>query len=126
MQPFHDSSGIVDDADALRARMAEDGYLFVRQLLPKDALLDVRRQMLEVLARAGMIRRDRPLDDATPDLSNFAVEPEPAFMAMLRGQYALEDLNALKHLPRLGGLMARLFSEAVVSASLVRLPQHLS
>ena len=114
MQPFHDSTGIVGDADALRARMAEDGYVLVRGLLPKGALLDVRRQMLEVLADAGMVRCDRPLDDAAPDLSNFAVEPEPAFMAMLRGQYALEDLNALKHLPTLGGLIERLFGEAVV------------
>ena len=114
MRPFHDSSAILGDADALQARMAEDGYVLVRGLLPKDALLDVRRQMLEVLAEAGMIRRDRPLDDAAPDLSNFAVEPEPAFMAVLRGQYALEDLNALKHHPVLGGLMERLFGEAVI------------
>ena len=114
MQPFQDSSGILDDADALRARMAEDGYLFVPGLLDKGGLLDVRRQMLEVLAQAGMVRRDRPLDTAAPDSSNFAVEPEPAFMAVLRGQYALEDVNAIKHAPVLGALMERLFGEAVV------------
>ena len=114
MRPFHDSSAIVCDAHAMRERMAEDGYLFLRGLLPRDAVLEARRQMLEVLAEAGMVRRDRPLDHAAPDLSNFAVEPEPAFMAVLRRQYALEDVNALKHLPALGGLMEGLFDEPVV------------
>ena len=114
MQPFADSSDIVGDTGALRAQIAEEGYLFVRQLLPKEPLLEVRRQMLEVLAEAGMIRRDRPLDDAVADLTNFAVEPEPAFLAVLRDQYALEDLNALKHHPALGALMERLFGEAVI------------
>ena len=114
MRPFHDSSAIVCDAHALRERMAEDGYLFLPGLLPRDAVLEARRQMLKVLAEAGMVRRDRPLDHAAPDLSNFAVEPEPAFMAVLRRQYALEDVNALKHLPALGGLMEELFDEPVV------------
>ena len=114
MQPFTDSTAIVGDAAALRAQMAEEGYLFVRQLLPREPLLEVRRQMLEVLAEAGLIRRDRPLEDAVPDLTNFAVEPEPAFMAVLRDQYALEDLNSLKHLPALGALMERLFGEVVI------------
>ena len=114
MRPFRDSSDIVLDPHALRARMAEDGYLFLPRLLPKEPIVEARRQMLEVLAEAGMVRRDRTLDEAAPDLSNFAVEPEPAFMAVLRRQYALQDVNALKHLPALGGLMERLFGESVI------------
>jgi hypothetical protein len=74
-------------------------------------VLDVRRQMLAILADAGMVRRDRPLDEAAADLAHFAVEPEPAMMAVLRRQCGLYDLNRLQHRPELIGLFRALFDE---------------
>lgn len=42
-------------AEALRARMAEDSYLFFRGLIPVEDVLAVRRDVLEVLDRAGWV-----------------------------------------------------------------------
>lgn len=111
MRPFRESQDALRDAEALRARMAEDGYLFLRGLLPREAVLTARRRMLEILAEAGMVRRDRPLEDGIADMANFAVEPEPAFMKVLYAQYACYELNALQHRPELIGLFERLFGE---------------
>ena len=36
MEPFLDSTDIVDDGPALAGRMERDGYLFVRGLLPVE------------------------------------------------------------------------------------------
>ncbi|MGI9480364.1 MAG: phytanoyl-CoA dioxygenase family protein [Hyphomicrobiaceae bacterium] len=85
----------------MHERMAQDGYLFIRGLLAKDQVTDVRRQMLQILADNKMVRCDRPLDQAVPDLEHFAVEPQPAFMKVLYAQYALEDLNAILHAPQI-------------------------
>lgn len=99
MKPLRDSTDCLGQTAELHRRMADDGYLFVRGLIDRDAILDVRRQMLEILADNSMVRRDHPLDDAVPDFDHFAVEPQPAFMKVLYAEYALEDLNALLHHP---------------------------
>jgi hypothetical protein len=104
MKPFRDSTPLLGRPEALRRRMREDGYLFLHGLLPAEAVLDVRRRMLEVLADAGMVRRDRPLEAAVADLDRFAVEPEPAMMAVLRRQCGLYELNRLQHRAELVGL----------------------
>jgi len=111
MRALRESSDIVHDEAALQARMDEDGYVFLKGLLPVAPVKEVRRQMLEILAENGMVRRDRPLDDAAPDFDNFAVEPEPAFMRVLYAEYGLEDMNALQHHPALLAVMERLFGE---------------
>jgi hypothetical protein len=54
--PMPDSSGLLGDTDAVRQRLAEDGYLYLKRVLDRDAVLGLRRSMLEVLARHGWIR----------------------------------------------------------------------
>ena len=40
MQPFLDSTDVVNDEFELRERAERDGYLFIRGLLPTDVLED--------------------------------------------------------------------------------------
>lgn len=54
---------LLDDLPALRARFAEDGYLLIRGMHPRDEVLAVRRQMLAILDADGRINRDHPLDE---------------------------------------------------------------
>lgn len=49
--PMTDSSDVRDDADALRERMDEDGYLYVRGLIDPERVMSVRREILPILAR---------------------------------------------------------------------------
>lgn len=60
---LRDSNDVRGDAAALRARLAEDGYLFIRGLHDRDLVLKARRQMLEKLAAAGNLDPDAPLMD---------------------------------------------------------------
>jgi hypothetical protein len=58
---LRESNDILGDVDALRARMAEDGYLFLRDYLNKDDLLATRREILERVAAEGGLEEDAPL-----------------------------------------------------------------
>ncbi len=49
------SDDLVHDADALQARMAEDGYLFLPGCLDHDEALDARRVIVERLSQAGVL-----------------------------------------------------------------------
>ena len=69
-EPFTDSTEHQTDGEALRARLAEDGYLFLRRLLPREAILNVRARLLR--RRAGGWPRTRPPASVSP------IPPPPA------------------------------------------------
>ena len=52
---FIDSTDLLYDTNALQKRAREDGYLFFRQLLPKEEVLKVRQDLLEIVARQGWL-----------------------------------------------------------------------
>jgi hypothetical protein len=111
LKPFVDSTELAGDGPALAARMARDGYLFVRGLLPREAVLDVRRQLLELAAEGGWLRRDRPLEAGEADDRAACRDPEPDYLRVFRRLWVNEDLHALKYHPALTGLFERLFGE---------------
>ncbi len=114
MQPFVDSTDIAADGAALAARMRRDGYLFIRGLLPRQAIANVQRQIGDIVRAAGWLARDRPVAEAIADQSGFCVDPEPAYLATLRQINRLEDYHALKHHPALIGFLERLLGGAML------------
>jgi ectoine hydroxylase-related dioxygenase (phytanoyl-CoA dioxygenase family) len=56
--PMQASNDLVGDADALQARMDEDGYLYFSKLLDDEKVRSLRRQMLLVLADHGWVARN--------------------------------------------------------------------
>src|SRR6185312_3438829 len=68
-QPEHfgalrDSSAIRDDGDALRARMAEDGYLYLPGYFDTAAVLAARRGLTDRLAEDDLLEPGTPILDA--------------------------------------------------------------
>jgi hypothetical protein len=52
---LRDSSPLLGDADALRERMASDGYLYLPGLLDRDEVLDARREVTRRLMEHGFL-----------------------------------------------------------------------
>ena len=50
---LRDCNALLNDRDALQARMAEDGYLLVRGLQPREAVLEARRAIFEYMRDHG-------------------------------------------------------------------------
>ncbi|MBL8701679.1 MAG: phytanoyl-CoA dioxygenase family protein [Alphaproteobacteria bacterium] len=113
MRPLDDSTALAGDGAALGARMARDGYLLVRGLLPVEAVAEVQAQVGTFVREAGWLRRDRPVTDAVADLDGFCVDPDPTYLATLRRINRLEAYHALKHHPALVDLLERMLGGAV-------------
>src|SRR5689334_12107987 len=64
--PMRESNDILADVESLRARMADDGYLFFRGLLDRDEVLDARRFIMQKLADRGDLDPNFPLMDGIP------------------------------------------------------------
>ena len=119
---FTDSTDILHDPEALRARAAEDGYLFFKQLLPKNDILNLRRQMLEIIRKYGWTKDGTELMDGIADRDAIDAEKEedilfcgtgvtpPAYKEVQK----LQDFHALAHHPNLVGMYERLFGTDVL------------
>jgi hypothetical protein len=61
---LRDSGDIAHDYEALRARMAEDGYLFLPGYLDRDEVRAARLECARRLADSGQLHPDYPVEDA--------------------------------------------------------------
>ncbi len=114
MQPFIDSSALRDDGSALAQRMHRDGYLFLRNFLPREAIANVQRQIAAIASDAGWLRLNTPLEDAIADPAGFCVDPDPTYLTTLRRINRLEDYHALKHYPALIDLLERMLGGPIL------------
>lgn len=86
---LRDSSDIETDGEALRERMREDGYLYMRGYLDRDVVLDARRSTLQMIADAGHVDLNYPLMDAIAGdncsirMARFATQNNQPLMNML-------------------------------------------
>ena len=72
--PFEDSTPLLGNPAGLRERMDRDGFFYFRHLLPREAVLDLRRQILEVCQKHGWLAPDAPLMDGIADPSVAGIE----------------------------------------------------
>jgi len=114
VQNFVDSTDLIPDGAALATRMRRDGYLFLRGLVPPDAIRTVQRQVAEIARADGWLRRDQPIEDAIADPAGFCIDPEPTYLHTLRRINHLEDYHALKHHPALITLFERMLGGPLI------------
>lgn len=67
---LRESNDIIDNPEALRERLNDDGFLFIRDFHDREEVLSVRRDILQLMASAGQLDPAAPLVDGVvnPDL----------------------------------------------------------
>jgi hypothetical protein len=126
---FSDSTELLAAPERLRARAAEDGLLFFKQLLPKELLLELRGQIMEIVGRHGWIRRGTNPMDGFADLDAIAAadaqDKSLKYIGVTRQAYreiqCLELFHTLPHHPKLIALYETLFE-----ASVLPHPRHIA
>ena len=101
MQSYTESTDLVMDGTALAERLARDGYLFIRGLVPTDAVENVGHQFLDVVAQGGWLDPDHPKRSRIAYRNIVCADPEPEFLQVFRRFYLSEDSHALKPTPTL-------------------------
>lgn len=121
LTPLVDSMPTLEDTAALRARAEEEGYLYFKGLLPRDSVLGLRRQMLELLAAAGLLDPGAELMDGVANTEHLATLPAEYFGACGTGVpdelylevQKLVAFHRLANHARLKELYGRLWGEEV-------------
>lgn len=100
------SNEIQHDHGAMRARLAEDGYLLIRGLRPRDRVLSARREILELLQARG------DLDPGTELMEGIAnpSSSSPATTGTRENNIfrELPSVKGLLHMPEITDFFARL------------------
>ena len=96
MSPFIESNNIIDDSEALRCRADRDGYLFLRNFVDRESILETRRDITAILQDVGWIQVGTdPLEAITthPAIISGMEEFKPVYDETLK----LESFQTLAH-----------------------------
>ena len=114
LSPFEDSTPLLDDVEALRAKAARDGFLFFRGLLDKQSVLNLRRDVLEAFSRNALKAGSSDLD-GTLNLEHLNRIPEDAMrsdIGVSKDMYTelqqIPRFHRLPHHPSLVGVYEKL------------------
>jgi ectoine hydroxylase-related dioxygenase (phytanoyl-CoA dioxygenase family) len=100
------SADLLDDQNALRERLDEDGYLYLPQVLDPDRIQRLRDELLRILDGAGWLIGGKFLAQALS--VQFPVrEGDDDFAAVYDQIQRLESFHALAHDERLSAIMQR-------------------
>ena len=110
-QPFHDSSGLLQNIDKLRRRARKDGYLFLRAFLPAEAILSVYEPWLEIIKAAAWLKPGTAPELRIADDDKFCLDPEPDFLDFYQKLYRVRAFHALAQHPILMEFFSRFFGE---------------
>jgi hypothetical protein len=104
------SNDLLDDREALRTRLADEGYLYFQRLIDRDRILALRGEVLEVLAGHGWIAGGDRLDDAVATGMPLRETDEEYFTAYDELQ-RLQAFHALAHDDALLGAVTQALGE---------------
>ena len=111
VEELADSAALVSDPDGLRRRLAQDGYLFFRGLLPAGEVQAAGRAVLARL-QAGGWADDRGIPSIQPRAVNsMDALADPAFRAAMTSA----EFNRLPYLPPLRAVVRAILGRAAFS-----------
>lgn len=118
---FLESTPLLSNPAALRARAEEYGYLFFRGLVPPADVQAVRTDLLHVMNEFGWLSQKHPLDEGIVDIEAVNLVPEPDMRTdigvshdMYDAVQKLESVHRLPHHPNLLALYRALFGSEVL------------
>lgn len=109
--PFQDSSDLLLDGDALSKRLSEDGYLFIRGLIPRESVITVRSRLLNIASEANWLKKHTQISDALVDDAFDFKTVRGADIKYLHRMWCDEALHRLRTHANVLSLFDRIFNE---------------
>jgi hypothetical protein len=109
--PMANSSGLLNDPEALRARLDKDGYLFLPGALDRGEILAAREEVLRRMAAVGEIAE--PLEAALPTGASRRAELHPDLGAFWRSVSEGPAIRRAVHGDRARRVAAAVLDDAV-------------
>jgi len=111
---FVEANQWLGQPEILREKLQENGYLFFRQIVPRDVVLQARHDILEVCREAGWVVGDSGtlMEGKWSGLGPFT-ENEPEYMAVYRQVLRLPSFNAVPESSSILKLVGQIIGEPI-------------
>lgn len=96
VRPLHDSTNLIVQPERLHQQLQDDGYVFLRGVIPRQDIKRVLDEITEPIRAAGWLESLSP-DDLTANRAAACVEPQPSFREVYDQVYFKEAFHALPH-----------------------------
>jgi ectoine hydroxylase-related dioxygenase (phytanoyl-CoA dioxygenase family) len=101
------SNDCLRDAEELRRRLGDEGYLFFRGLQDRDKLASLRDDITRVLHEAGWLRRESAPSDGIADVSRRCTEGDVEYLDTYFKVQRLESFHRIAHEPEIMDVVRR-------------------
>ena len=108
MKPFRTIAANDLDSVSLKSEMETYGYVFIRDLIPKEALDSLLHEMVGIASDEGWTLEGTAPSDRIANPAMACFDPEPKYKQAANRVFRLERLHALTHHPALTDAMKRL------------------
>jgi len=99
IREFRVSNDAFDDPPELQRRLADEGYLFFRQLQDPDKMSELRRVMMTKIQDVGWLLPDTDPYDGIADTTRNCTEGDREYTAGYSQVYKLEPFHRSAHWP---------------------------
>ena len=105
---LRDSNDAKNNPEELRRRINDEGYLFFKQFLNRDNLLELRRQILTTLQEGGWLTAGTDPMDGIADVTKRCTEGERKYEDVYHKVQKLEALHRSAHWPETLDMMEKI------------------
>ena len=108
------SNDAMDDRAELQRRMADEGYLFFKQLQSPDKLRELRREMMVTIQQAGWLVAGTDPMDGIADVSKQCTEEDNAYSVGYGEVYKLEAFHRSAHWPEVTKMVEKIMGRSIM------------
>ena len=113
IKPFTESNNLLKNPSKLRKRLRDDGYLFLKGIIPQKDVLDVRQKVLEILNENDWLKKGTKLMKGLTDHTPIH-EGTEAHIKVYKKIQSLEGFHRLKLHNNVKKIMEDIFEEPVI------------
>ena len=108
------SNDILADGQALRRRLADEGYVFLKGVMDRDKLLDLRREIMDVLMQGGWLVEGTDPMQGIARIDAQCTEGDTAYTDVYHEMYKLEAFHRSGHWPEVLRVMQQVIGGQVL------------
>lgn len=105
---FQEANPWLNDIDQLRNVMRQEGYLFFRGVVPREKVMELRRDVLAFCRDAGWLAPGTQLEDGIWSGIGPYTEGEPQYMELYKKMLHLPSFLSLPEDAEVNGIMAKI------------------
>ena len=108
------SNDAMDDPTELRRRIADEGYLFFKQLQNPNKMRDLRREMMTAIQSAGWLIADTDPTDAIANVDAQCTEGDNEYNVGYGEAYRLESFHRSAHWPEVTDMVEKIMGRPIM------------